>query len=202
MYNVPDEEFSCSFDTIAERTAANLEVAVIRIKEMGVGGYLQHLAKKLLIAFSDGTFGWGIEERFYQTQFMDINRISGLLKSIFYGIGRRYDIYAAFAQFVWITVLNLNLFATFFKVPEGSASIKCSAYIKCGTSLNKKYLALLLSVVGLILFLLIFEVQSRYLYVYAPVFCVLAAIGAAALVEKVQRIPGLKDRTKNKTKQQ
>jgi len=44
----------------------------------------------------------------------------------------------------------------------------------------------MLSIVGLTLFEVLFEARARYLYTYAPVFCILASSGIEKLENKLK----------------
>lgn len=55
QYNSADDAFTGSFDTKAERTAADLAELRHRVGEMGPGGLLTLFRNKLRVAFSDGT---------------------------------------------------------------------------------------------------------------------------------------------------
>lgn len=46
---------------------------------------------------------------------------------------------------------------------------------------------LMLSIAGLTLFEVLFEARARYLYTYAPVFCILAAIGIEKLNSEIKK---------------
>lgn|GEM_PF-4454460 len=45
-----------------------------------------------------------------------------------------------------------------------------------------------LSIIGITLFLMLFESRARYLFMYVPYFCVLAAMGLAELAEILDKI--------------
>ena len=67
-------------------------------------------------------------------------------------------------QTIWLFVLILCLFAGITKD-------------------NNKYSIFYLSLIGLIVFLTIFECRARYLYCYSPVFVTAAMIGLKNLKE-------------------
>lgn len=162
-YSMEDVNFSGSFSTAAERKQANIEKAVARLKEMGLGGYLKHVSKKMLVAFNDGTFAWSGEGNFYQkTLEVPATRMASFLKSFYYRTGSRYEYFHLLAQMVWIAVLIGAFASCLFKHPKPS---------------ERSLSILWLSAVGIILFMALFEVRARYVYIFAPIFCVLASVG-------------------------
>lgn len=65
VYDQNDVEYSASFTDRAARQEANRTVIKERIQEYGVGGMVEHLAKKTLTNYNDGTFAWGGEGDFF-----------------------------------------------------------------------------------------------------------------------------------------
>ena len=168
IYAQEDIDFSFSFATAQERSAANIRVVIERLKAMGVPGYLRLVKRKLLTAFHDGTFAWFVEGSFYIPVVDDVNTVAApFLKSIFYESGRYYQYLSLTEQITWICVLVLALSAAFI------------AHRKYYEDLN----ILTLSIVGLTLFQVLFEVRSRYLFIYVPIFCVLATLGINNILE-------------------
>jgi len=165
VYSEEDIIYSRSFATVDERTDANLKVAFDRINKMGFVGLSKHIAKKLLITFNDGTFAWGVDGTFfYEMPQGENGKIASVLKSIYYRDGSGYDYFHLFSQFVWLFVL-LTMLVSCFKKADAQ---------------NEYKLAIVrLALIGLILFMAIFEVRARYLYTYAPFFCMLSALGAS-----------------------
>lgn len=171
VFSQEDVDFSYSFSTAEERSAANIDVAIERLKTMGVSGYLQHAKRKLLTTFHDGTFAWFVEGSFYIPVVDDVNTIATpFLESIFYQDGRYYQYLALVEQITWIWVLTFALSAAFI--------------------IHKKYYydlnILTLSIVGLTLFQLLFEVRARYLFINVPIFCILAILGLNNVLESFQ----------------
>ncbi len=163
VYYREDVDYSGSFDTADERKAANIEVAVKRLKNMGPDGYINLISKKMLTAYNDGTFAWGIEGEFYYKMPKDLNkRMSPYLKSVYYNNGSRNGKLMIFQQSIWLAIL-LGSFASCF--------VKSDEYSK------KQMVTLWVSVLGLTLFECLFEVRARYLYTFVPIYCVLGALG-------------------------
>lgn len=163
VYSQEDVDYSSSFATSKQRTEGNIAVIIARLREMGTAGYLRHLSKKLLTAYHDGTFAWGMEGGFYVQVVDDANtRMAPFLKSVYYSDGSRHEWFKTVEQFVWIAVLMFTFAAAFCKqTKENEVGIN----------------TLMLSIFGLTLFQLLFEVRARYLFLYVPVFCILATLG-------------------------
>ena len=160
IYSQEDVNFSAAFSTAEERNEQNLAVAKERLISMK-GNIFDHLAKKTLIAFNDGMFAWGKEGGFYQEIFEEPNLIvSPFLRSVFYTTGSRYYAWASFVHTVWIGVLFLALVGCVLdKHPSEQTNV------------------MRLSLLGLMLFELLFEVRARYLFTYTPFFIILAVEG-------------------------
>ena len=54
--------------------------------------------------------------------------------------------------------------------------------------------ALWLTAVGIAMYIVLFEQRARYVYIFAPVFCVLAAVGLETSSEMIGVWLGRKDR--------
>ncbi len=157
-----DVLFSQSFSTPEERSEANLNVAKQRIQDRGIG-FLGHIQKKMLTTFNDGTFAWGQEGNFY-LKIPDAinNKMSPFLRSIYYNSGVRYPYLSTLQHFVWIVILCFSFFSVFLK-----KDFKYKSEIS----------VLWITILGFVLYEILFEVRARYLYIFVPVFCVLAIIG-------------------------
>ena len=167
VYREGDVKFSDYFADCDAREEGNLEKAAERLRNMGGVGLARHTAKKVLTNYNNGTFGWGMGGVFFDKIFDPPNSVAAeLLRNIYYMNGMYYKWFAAFEQFVWLGIL---LFAFFASVP-----------IK-NHGLDPLVSVLMLSIIGLTAFELLFEAGPRYLYIYAPIFCVLAAIGTSKL---------------------
>ncbi len=164
-YYYNDVEFSLSFDTKAERNAENFRVAFERISEMGFFGLTDHLVRKSLVNFGDGTFAWGVEGNFYREVLPEPNEgVAPFLRSFYYNDGENYRFFEDSMQAVWLAVLMFS----------GTAGIYA---IKHKGSLGLESSVLILSLIGLSLFEALFEARARYLMTYAPIFVICAAIG-------------------------
>lgn len=184
MYSQEDVDYSISFETSKERTAANIEKSIQRLRDMGFLRYMCHLSGKLLTTYHDGTFAWGVEGNFYTRVMDDVNTwMAPFLKSIFYSDGSRHEILKTIEQIVWVGVLLFAFAAGFVRQTEENQA-----------DLN----ILTLSIVGLTLFQMLFEVRARYLFLYVPVYCILATLGFENLWTGIWRKSGVKRKEKEK----
>ena len=165
-----DLAFGSELSNKSDREKAELSEFANRIQEMGVRGYVKLFLHKASQNFLDGTFGWGCTESFYSEIYPSRGESSSILRSWYYGIGDLYQYNAVIRQFIWIVVLILS----------GSAAIGRRGY-----SENEK--VLVLAVLGLMLYLQIFESHARYVFVFVPFFLILAAIGCDRMLGIVTR---------------
>lgn len=171
-YLYEDVEFSGSFATKAQRNAADLERAVERIKAYGPVGLAKHVVRKLERVYDDGTFRWTMNDA--TSVPYPINKTATpFLRSFYYNNpeGTRYEYFGKMEQFMWVMIL-VYAFAAVWKRPE-----RMETEVHC---------VLLLAIVGLILFELLFEANSRYLFTSVPVFILLAATGAQSIGDGIR----------------
>lgn len=158
IYNGEDVEISHECRTPQERTKENLEVVRERLKSFGIGGYFKLLSQKMLTNFNDGTFAWGEEGSFYAVMKADKNTaIAPRLKATFYNDGAHFWLYSGIVQVTWIIVLILCFFRSIIGVFDKD-KMKNSDWVIC------------LSLIGIIVFELLFEARARYIYIYVPMF--------------------------------
>ena len=173
VYSQSDVEFSASFSTIEERNAKNLEVIQQRLKNYGFFGYLKFLADKGLVIFTDGTFAWGVEGGFYNIIPERTNEFALFLKDIYYHEGDYYPLFTIVHQILW--------FVTLLFLPAAGFLTKKPDQIKT---------TLLLSIIGFILAILMFEARARYIFHFAPFFVMAASIGLHEVAKKLIDNPG------------
>ncbi len=168
-YADPDVSFSVNIDSAAERSSRNMEEARRRLEEMGFGGLMEHLAKKIMISYGDGAFTWEKEGTFYayDTYYFPLGFRWGFDHIPNFYIGEEFeemvdwscsDVFRTIEQCAWMAVLFLGLFAFSRRTDAGGA-------------------ALLLSLIGMLLFQLLFECRGRYEFCYLPVHIIVAGMG-------------------------
>lgn len=166
MFSDDDVAFSMSFATAAERREANLAESSRRIKSFGFGGLIKHWGTKLRGSFDDGTFAWGEIGIFYREIYDAPNtKAAPFLRSLYYNSGSRFRAFDVTEQTVWMLALVLSFVSALKKEKKnGSLSV------------------LWLTAVGIAMYLVLFDQRARYVYIFAPVFCVLAAVGLETAV--------------------
>lgn len=175
VWNGEDVEISSECRTSQERTQKNLDVVRERLKSFGMGGYFKLLSQKMLTNFNDGTFAWGEEGSFYAIMTADKNTaIAPRLKAAFYNNGAHFWLYSGMVQFVWIIVLILCFFKSITSVLDKD-------------KMKNSELAICLSLIGIIIFELLFEARARYIYIYVPLF-ILYGMSGIEQIEKVWRL--------------
>lgn len=170
-YSQEDFDFSTGFESKEEQNRAELEKAGERLTDMGLSGYLKLFTKKAAKNYLDGSFGWGGGESFYTEVYPERdNFLSPLIRSLYYDNREEnlFRYYALFRQLIWLAVLLGAAFA-------GAGKEK----------LGVKEKVLVLAVLGLMLYLQIFEAHPRYVFTYVPLYIILAVTGYRNLKSRV-----------------
>lgn len=145
----------------ADRNAACLERAWERIRQRGPIGTLYFCLKKLVKSFNDGSFAW-TDVRYFEPfpeNLMHDNAIGNFLRSLFMPEGVRQSWYDTFAELVWIFIL--------IGVPG----------IIWEKNRKEQYTVFSILIIGLLLYLMLFESGARYLYIFLPVFVAVSVCG-------------------------
>ena len=171
-YASEDVAYSASFMTSEERTSADLQLAEKRIRDMGVAGLSKHLGRKLLTDYNDGSFAWTMEEVENGLFFFIVPEepdpfFSPFIRSFYYSSGSRFGLFINFETALWLAVLAMSLIAVFSRPGKNTAVV-------------------MLSVIGMFLYNLLFEARARYLYVFAPLYITLAAVGIGTVIERIR----------------
>ena len=163
-HSIEDLAFSDSFATAKERTRANLERAQEELRSRTLAENLHFFSVKAYKAYADGTFAFNsylVDQPVRRT-----DRLSLFLRKIFYREGVWNPAYRAVMQCLWLLVLLGCLAAVLFRSREYAVQL-CA-----------------LSLLGLTAYQLLFEVWPRYLFLYAPLFLVLALLGVEKMGER------------------
>lgn len=186
-----DVQFSLDQPDRASRERANLEKALERISDMGPTGLVRHFAKKMLSAYNDGTFAWGQEKPFFPREFEEPgspaqrpsdNPLSRLTTSYYFDTGAYYGVFKTAQQGVWLIVL--------LGVTLGSIGYLPTMRRRVEPRSATVVVAIMLALAALTIFLMVFEVRARYLYLYAGFFLVAAIWGYRCLASVARtRIP-------------
>lgn len=179
VFTVKDENFSGKYEKLKDREKANLEELKRRITEMGLGGVINQIARKILTNYNDGTFS-GVATFVYIRKEYNIEGInkelSEFLKNIYYENGKYNMIYTQIMQCLWIGILIFNMFSY-----NDGKSTKISIVI--------------LGIIGLFIFEILFEARSRYIFIYVPLYIFLGVIGLKNVLRIfVVKIKGIKNK--------
>ena len=174
VYHKQDFDYSSSFATPEERNEADMKEVQNRIKEYGVDGMVRHMNRKQMVNYGDGTFAWAVEgHSFDGDPKWAHNGASEIVRSLIKPEGKNYNLFISTKQVLWISILFLLLFVPIYKKKSG---------------INEdQLLVLVLAVIGLSVFELLFEARARYLFCYAPVFVILAGVGARNLFRLLRK---------------
>lgn len=168
IWNADDVELSFRIKIKDERKRAQIDRIKNRLEDYGFAGMIVHTVKKTLVNFNDGSFAWGAEGRFYDEVFDNKNSfVSPLLKGIFYNDGEYYQLTSSIEQLLWITVIFFCCFCVFLEK-------------------NKMLTAAALSLIGIVLFVSMFEARARYVLIYVPIFIVLAMLNLNELYYRIR----------------
>ncbi len=168
-----DMEYSAGFSTNAERDRADLQTAFSRIKDMGFKGLMDHFYKKTVKTYSDGLFGFGSIGAIYTYHERD-GFLCSKLRRFYYGPQfeqtKWFDIHKRVSDNIWYAVLACGLITLLY------------AGWKKDDPTNR---VLMLSLIGFILYELIFESHARYVFVFSPIFIISAVYGAEYVFGKI-----------------
>lgn len=179
VFTIKDENFSGKYEKLKDREKANLEELKRRITEMGLGGVINQIARKILTNYNDGTFS-GVATFVYIRKEYNIEGInkelSKFLKNIYYENEKYNMIYTQIMQCLWIGILIFNMFSY-----NDGKSTKISIVI--------------LGIIGLFIFEILFEARSRYIFIYVPLYIFLGVIGLKNVLRIfVVKIKGIKNK--------
>ena len=179
VFTIKDENFSGKYEKLKDREKANIEELKRRITEMGLGGVINQIARKILTNYNDGTFS-GVATFVYIRKEYNIEGInkelSEFLKNIYYENGKYNMIYTQIMQCLWIGILIFKMFSY-----NDGKSTKISIVI--------------LGIIGLFIFEILFEARSRYIFIYVPLYIFLGVIGLKNVLRIfVVKIKGIKNK--------
>ena len=173
-YNHDDFLYSSAFPDVESRKQGNREEIQRRLEAYTPEAFGEFLKEKALINFNDGSFAWALEGGFFTGYVEHDNIFADIFRQVFippYVYENNGDCYYGFktvSQAVWLMIL-LGIVGNLFAYKEKSLEKACMMIPLC----------------GLLLFVMLFEARARYLYLYSPVFLVLAINGWQAVYDRV-----------------
>lgn len=175
VYDYDDVVLSCSAQTPDERRTVQLEEIRRRLSSMTAGELLEHLKKKTLTNYADGTFAWGCEGEFFSRWIEDKDGVlSPLLKSLIDTRDAHFQLLLTWMHSIWLALLLGCVLCGAARLPG------------CGQESGAAGV-MMLSIIGLTLFEWIFEARARYLFLYAPFYVLLGTCGWARMTAWFQR---------------
>ena len=169
VYSSDDVKYSRNIGDKKARQEANIKVIRERLEKMGFNGFAKLVIKKNLSNYNDGTFAWSREGGFYRTVYPSDSRVKTALRDFYCN---KPETFRFLAQTIWFFILLCICFSAFLKASAYSGIISLVA----------------LSLFGESIFLLLFECRARYLFLYLPLFLILAAVGLAASTDFCKKI--------------
>ena len=167
IWAAEDVNYSEAILTAKERTQADLELAKERIAKMGLHGLLRQYKRKLLTNFNDGTFAWAQEGNFFRIILDTSNeKLAGIIRSFYYTDGSHFRVFLNFEHAIWLAVLFLSFFS-------------------CFTEKRQEIAVIMLTLLGFVLYGLLFEARARYVFIFSPFFIILAVMGFNIIYKNV-----------------
>ena len=176
-YSQKDADYTTLSGNYEEKKKANIEKIKERLKEFGIGGYIRFLIKKFDYVWNDGSY--------YSLRLIGWDTIN--TKSIPYKLivdknhNKIFKIYMNNYNNVLFFIILVGLVLSLLK-----------------KDINQEERVLGISIVGIAIFLLIWEARSRYIYFMLPIFCLLSAYEFIKIYNYAEN--KLKEKNKGKIK--
>lgn len=158
-WNDEDVRFTSSFDTYGDRKSADKNRFIQRVKDRGSMDFIQFEIKKAIWVINDGTFYWNGEGNFADYEDMNDN----FFEQLWYEDGKYIELYRWGANVLWKVILILICIPT-------NCGFRKNSTLNWGISLMR------CTIVGIMMFLSLFEARSRYLILYLPIFTMMATM--------------------------
>lgn len=187
--------FTCA--NASERTAVNLSTWKSRLADLGARGYIALLGRKSLSNYMDGSFGWNMEGDFvkeiigdneYLLRWFGIESASeNASESASENASENasnsqltasIEPFCYLAQILWFITIFGALACPYKQQNSHSRNVWISQSTNC----------MMIAILMLSMFLMIFECRARYLFLYTPLFVILAMSGYARLLSLGERV--------------
>jgi hypothetical protein len=152
--------------TKKERKEINIIEIKKRLSDFGPIGYIDFLVKKAIITWGDGTFFVPEKLRRQVTNY-------SLMHEFVLVDGQYFSIYFTFSQIVYFTIMIFVTISSFILLNRKDYHFVFSP---------------LLALLGIFLFLLIWETRSRYLVNFIPILILSSLVGFEFVFEKLIKI--------------
>ena len=160
-----------------------------RIGDRGIWGTIRFWLRKQVMNFNDGTFSW-YQEGYFQAWEYPLNIDSSWkepLRAFYWQNGSNYIWFTTISQGLWLFVLLgviteagmlLWTAASTIRRPKYRTEENLSDWLCLST-------VMIVTFIGMFLFVMLFEARARYLYNTIPVFSVMAVFGYYKLYRKL-----------------
>ncbi len=166
-YNEEDYRYTFSFPTYDKKKAADIIEIKSRLGSYNANSFIKHLTEKLKFAWTDGTY--------YAPEKL---RRQPVQENVFHQIvlpsGKYANIYKYLPQIMHISMLILILINSY--------------YIFKNKHYQKTDMIIIITMFGLMIFLLLWENRSRYIFTIVPLMIILQVNGIEGLMNYRQRI--------------
>ncbi len=152
---------------VSERHAEEIRQVREALRERGLIGTIYFYLRKSVMNYNDGSFSWYMEGNFHFQEYQDISQSSfkPLLREIYWYDGKEYRLYLTCSQLAWLFTLLL--------LPGTAVWLLCKKGEEEGTD---GAAAILMTLIGATLFVMLFEGRARYLLNLAPIYVAAASI--------------------------
>lgn len=160
-----DSHFSREIADPRERTAADLARARDRVGAMGPAGLARHLARKQLVTWTDGTFGWKRDEGYFgEVMAEPAGGPARLYWSAIRYEGAASGVLTSVQQVTWASLLLM-------------LAVSAARLARSPRRSPAELVAAAVAVLALMAFELVFEAGARYLYAFVPTMALIAVGG-------------------------
>ena len=169
-YNEMDVINTVAVKGYKEKQKYNLQVIKKRLSNFGVIGYIKFLNNKANWILSDGTFFYGQEGNWRINDYYNENKIARIAQQFIDADTDTYKLITANTmQISWILITIGLIF---------SINKEENKYLNIGKT----------SIIGIIIFILLFEGRSRYLINHIPIFILVGTYGLTNSLKKLSLI--------------
>ena len=160
-----------------------------RMQDRGLRGTLNFWLRKQVMNFNDGSFSWYQEGYFQAWEYPELTDSSFQepLRDFYWQDGGNYIWFTTISQGLWIFVLlGIVAEAALLLVTSAEGLRKKGAQVPEDRSgLLCVSVAMIVTFIGVFLFVMLFEARARYLYNMIPVFSTMAVLGYCGWYRKI-----------------
>lgn len=163
-YNKEDSDFTASFTTKSEKSENNIDQIINRVSEKGIHGMVYHIGFKSAWTWMDGTYYVGYYLRDYKQ----------------HNILHEFILYDGQYRYLYFAVTSG--FKLFMLIMMGYSALAAA---------RKKKLDIMtflrIAIIGIYLFLLMWEANSRYPFNFSPLYLIVATEGVSEFVKRLSQ---------------